>query len=255
MKQRARTTVCLTTAALCMALLICSGPQRARAEPISDLRASVGRLLVPSIRYQEGRARHFQESCSATLITGSADSTASRLLLSAWYCIEFHRDLTRPPLFQDASGQLHPARVLLSGGSMYSDWALLELEDAMPGAVTLATGSSGDELRMAGYPRDAAGHTASGIGGKAAELRDEPGTIRKLQVSAPCRITGNLGRDATTDCVLSKGASGGAVFSIDAVPRYLGVISQGDQQTQSIFVPVERFLQRITPYLQARARP
>lgn len=138
---------------------------------------------------------------------------------------------------------------------MTSDWALLQIDEAISGAALLATADEppADQLRMAGYPRSA---TTAATNGKAVtgELDDTPTQLRMLEVSPPCRILGSLGRDPRSDCVLRKGASGGAVFSLDPRARYLGVISQGDQQSQSIFVPVARFRNRITPYLRAQVQ-
>jgi hypothetical protein len=199
--------------------------------------ASVGRLLVPAIRYRNGYAEHFDERCSATLIAASAGATHSRLLLSAWHCVEDYRDLSRPLVFESAAGDRSRASILISGGGMHADWVLLRMREELPGPVSLTPapsqgiGTASDlPLLMAGYPRDAlrAGST--------------------LETASNCRIIEMDKADARSDCVLQKGASGGAVFSKED-HRYLGVISRGDGASESIFVPLERFHRRITAYL------
>ena len=208
----------------------------AAAEPIEAVQEvalrSVGRLLVPAIRYRNGYAQHFDEQCSGTLVQPSAGAARSDLVLSAWHCVEHYRDTSRPLLFVSAAGQQRHARLLASGGSMFSDWVLLRLESALPDPVAIALGgnSAQQRLLMAGYPRG------------------EQGEKRPLQRAVDCRVTGRDQNDQRSDCVLNKGASGGAVFSARDL-SLLGVISRGDGVSQSIFVPVSRFQSRIRAYL------
>jgi hypothetical protein len=194
---------------------------------------SVGRLLVPAIRYEDGYPRHYDEQCSATLIRSDRAKAHSDLILSAWHCVEDYRDLTRPLLFLTAAGDQLEAIVLASGGSMHSDWVLLRLASSLPQPVRLAANDEyAARLVMAGYPR--------------AVDRGQP-TLRQ---TAHCRITGSDRGDKRSDCVLRKGASGGAVLAADSL-AFIGVISRGDGATQSIYVPVTRFRERIKPYLAA----
>lgn len=231
---------CMTRRALpAITLVLCVCLQHAAAREFAaaagsepgPLALSIGQLFVPAIRYEKGYARHYDEQCSATLIAQGRRS-ASRLVLSAWHCIEDHRDLSRPVLFQTADGQRHIARLVASGGAMHADWALLRLPRALPAPLPVLSGgpAASGPLRMAGFPR-----------------RTAP---RVLTLASGCRVTGEDGADLRTDCVLQKGASGGAALTDSATPALIGVISRGDGVTQSIFVPVARFYTRIRPYLE-----
>lgn len=205
----------------------------------------LGRLLVPAVRYENGYPVHYDERCSATAVAPAGERT-STLIISAWHCLEDYRDLSRPLLFESRREGVARASPLLTGGSMYSDWALLRVDKALseflplpeakavdpPGAEPRSVDSSpaeGSSLLMAGFPRGA----------------ERPGTAPLIR---RCAIVGRDGPDCRSDCVLRKGASGGAVVSGEGAPSYLGVISRGDGESQSIFVPVARFLERIRPY-------
>ncbi|MEM1403997.1 MAG: serine protease [Pseudomonadota bacterium] len=190
--------------------------------------AAVGQLLVPAIRYENGYARHYNERCSATAVSqGDRDA---EFLLSAWHCLEDYRDLSKPLTFELSSGFRSPVRVVASGESMSNDWILLKLAKPAPDAVEIAENTSleGTELVMAGYPRD---HNAEDQG----------------PVTVSCRQRGIEVEDFGSDCVLQKGASGGAVFNDEG--QIVGVISRGDGESVSIFVPVSRFRDRLSPYL------
>jgi hypothetical protein len=184
---------------------------------------SMGRLFVPAIRYENGYARHYDEQCSATLV-GAQRGETSKLLLSAWHCLEDYRDLSRPIIFESLRGIRHPVHLLASGGGMDSDWALLRLPVALPApaAIDVVPDSAPRRATLAGFPQG-----------------------EDLVLGHGCAFTGLAGRDQRTDCVLQRGASGGAAFSDSPEPTYLGVISRGDGETQSIFVPVARFIDRI----------
>lgn len=224
---------------LTLVVFVCTGTHRANARDFAApttgepgrLALSIGQLFVPAIRYENGRARHYDERCSATLVAHGRRPT-SRLVLSAWHCLEDHRDLSRPVLFQTADGQQLTAQLIASGGAMHADWALLRLPRALPAPMPVLPrgGTVSGTLRMAGFPR----HTASGA----------------LKLASGCRVTGEDGPDLRTDCILQKGASGGATLTDDATPAFIGVISRGDGVTQSIFVPVARFYSRIRSYLE-----
>ena len=192
--------------------------------------SSVGQLLVPAIRYENGYARHYNERCSATAV--AEGNREALYLLSAWHCLEDYRDLSKPLLFELSSGFQSPVRVVASGDSMLSDWVLLRLQAPAPSSAGIAeeTSAEGSELIMAGYPRD---HRAADDG----------------PVTVLCQQSGKDNKDSSSDCVLQKGASGGAVFNPDG--EILGVISRGDGESVSIFVPVNRFRNRLTRHLTA----
>ena len=200
----------------------------------------LGRLLVPAVRYENGYPAHYDERCSATVVA-PATHTSSTLIISAWHCLEDYRDLSRPLLFESRREGVVRASLVVTGGSMYSDWALLradrELSEFLPLPEPNTTEASSADantaahpaLLMAGFPR-APKHPGA-----------DP-TVRR------CALIGRDGPDLRSNCILRKGASGGAVASGDKTPSYLGVISRGDGESQSIFVPVARFLDRIRPY-------
>ena len=230
-----------------LALLLCLGASpvalhsdmgRADAALTDATRArierGIGRLLVPAIRYRDGYARHYDEQCSATLVA-DAPQRESTLLLSAWHCIEDYRDLSRDLVFVAGDGRHYPVTVVASGGGMRSDWLLLRLAEALPGPLPLGAVDrrSTPALILAGYPRSASVASA-------------------LALRTACTITGADGADLSSDCVLTRGASGGAAIDVSGAPRYLGVISRGDGQSQSIFVPVGRFYEHVRGHL-ARA--
>ncbi|EAQ99397.1 trypsin-like serine peptidase [Congregibacter litoralis] len=201
--------------------------------------ASVGKLHVPGQRFEDGYVRHFDEDCSATLITDDAKSQSSTLIVSAWHCLEFYRDTSRVLTFETAGGETRTANLVASGGSMYSDWALLRLNAPLPYPAVIAVEGkvATDALVMAGYPRRSSGAT------------------KVLETVRDCRITGRDDRDITSDCVLQKGASGGAVFLGGPETRYLGVISRGDGESQSIYVPLARFRAKISAHLESGRLP
>ena len=76
-----------------------------------------------------------------------------------------------------------------------------------------------------------------------------------LESDVSCEVTAFEGRDLSSDCHARRGASGGAVFSRHAqgdreTPgRYLGIISRGDSNQHSIFVPLSRLTRALSPYL------
>jgi hypothetical protein len=133
-------------AVLCLLL-----PGALHAEQVT---ASVGQLLIPAVRHEDGYRRHFLEYCSATLVS-AAPAPHSRFLLTAWHCLEYYGDLSRAIRYRHADGQEREARQVASGGGMHADWALLRLADALPGPVALS-GPVTDtvaSLALAGYSR------------------------------------------------------------------------------------------------------
>lgn len=194
---------------------------------------SVGRLLVPGRRIEDGRERHYRESCSATLLTPSEGMQAS-LILTAWHCLEYHTDLTDDIVFiiESSSGQhlRRSAKALSSGGGMHADWSIMRLREPIPtDRVSTASLSrtAGDDIGsrvvMAGFSRD--------------ETLGDSGKV--LTFHRDCQVLAQSDRDMATDCLAYRGASGGGVFSSDG-GRLLGVISRGDGRENSIFVPASR---------------
>lgn len=217
-------------------------PAAGSAEPRQQISAaspavllSVGRLLVPGRRMEAGYQRHYRESCSATLLAPE-DGEAASLILTAWHCLEYHTDLTDDITFviQASTGERLRRRVrpVSSGGGMSADWSLMRLQEPLPTETVktapLARGAAlapGSRVIMAGFSRD------RGLG--------EAGTV--LTFHRDCQVVARSDDDIATDCLAYRGASGGAVFSVDS-GRLVGVISRGDSGENSIFVPVSRIL-------------
>lgn len=213
-------------------LLLCQFASTALSEvPLH----SVGQLLIPTIHFEDGRRRHFDERCSGTLVAPDGDGH-SRWVLTAWHCLEYYRDLSRPITFRHSSGKRSTAQSIASGGAMHADWALMRLRTRMPGAVLLEGGEIdvGAALVMAGYSR-----------------QDQDGADGGEEITSDenCRVTGELEYDIASNCHARRGASGGAVFSGDGRGSYLGIISRGDSEDVSIFVPLRRLLKGLAPYL------
>lgn len=206
-------------------------------ETRARIERGIGRLLVPAVRYRNGYPRHYDEQCSATLVS-DAPRRDSRLLISAWHCVEDYRDLSRDLIFVSADARRHRAGIVASGGSMDNDWVLLRLREPLPGPLPLAGPDSGKAgaLVLAGLPKSA--------------VRDS-----SLVLRTACAVTGYDGTDLRSDCVLTRGASGGAAVDVTGTPRYLGVISRGDGASQSIFVPVARFYEQLRLHLATAADP
>jgi hypothetical protein len=206
---------------------------------------AVGRLQVPGQRYRSGYTSHYLEDCSATLVTLPGRVEADTIV-TAWHCLELYKDLSQPISFTVAtvSGELlqRQAHRLANGGGMHADWAILRLRPAVPAqevAALLIHPQMADPKRpvtMAGYSRD------KGIGDEGRVLTFDPA----------CAITSQKRGLGETDCTAFKGASGGAVIQLfDAGrPRVCGVISQGNSQGHSTFVPVSGFRKAINLYLK-----
>ncbi|MBN7796316.1 trypsin-like serine peptidase [Parahaliea mediterranea] len=210
-------------------------PRRAYREGHSPawLRA-VGRLVVPGIRYENGRRRHHTERCSATLVSSGG---AAETIVTAWHCLEYYEDLSQRIVFQLATNAGDTVEIeatrLADGGGMDADWAILRLQRPVAGAQAPALApltSAADpalDLVMAGFSRD------EGIGQRGGQLSYDPA----------CRITDRQATYMDSDCRAYKGASGGAVIQLSAsgVPQLAGVISQGDGAGLSRFIPVAAF--------------
>ena len=91
---------------LLMLLLLLSAPFAATAEqriaysPDSPVwLQAVGKLRVPGSQLKDGRRKHRLEDCSATLIAATPASREADVVITAWHCLEFYNDLSRPILF------------------------------------------------------------------------------------------------------------------------------------------------------------
>ena len=261
---------------------------------INQLNSRVGMVSIPATRSEQGRTKHFKESCSGTLVSTNEERSSTIWVLSAWHCFEDYRDLSRDILFTTVNGQSAKARLVSSGGSMRADWALLKLDTPMEPAVKLLAREFdvNASIIMAGYPRanrqQAGEHSQVG---------------RTFTVANRCAVTGQDKEDFASTCVLPKGSSGGAVFALAnahadppthslpragqsntpatkadeeqarpsdelqtgiepfrasieltqgnvELPRFVGVISRGDSESLSIFVPLQRILPAIANHLR-----
>ncbi len=197
---------------------------------------AVGKLTVPGSRYENGRYNHHHEDCSATLVSLATRNRADTII-TAWHCIEYYGDLSKPILFtlpgnsgQDLTREVYR---VFDGGSMHADWAILKMHQAIStNSVAAVMPHSGranpaKEVSMAGYSRDA------GLGNGGEHLTYDEG----------CKITLQANNSSDTDCIAHKGASGGAVIQLSeqGAAHYIGVISRGDGDGVSIFVPTEYF--------------
>jgi hypothetical protein len=89
---------------------------------------------------------------------------------------------------------------------------------------------------MAGYSRD----QGLGAGGT------------RLSYDIACNITRQQAGASESDCTAYKGASGGAVIQLSASgkPQLSGVISRGDSQRLSIYIPIAGFRGAISHHLR-----
>ena len=207
--------------------------------------AAVGRLQVPGSKFSEGRRRHHREDCSATLVA-SRPGDRSDTIITAWHCLEFYHDLSKPIRFllpgEAMTGPGREAYRVADGGGMRADWAILRLHSAIPrqlAQAVLIDGDPADPLRpisMAGYSRD----EGLGAGGE------------HLTVDLDCSITRQQSHSSESDCWAYKGASGGAVvqLSTEGVPVLRGVISQGNGAGFSSYVPTGHFRSAVRQHIR-----
>ena len=89
---------------------------------------------------------------------------------------------------------------------------------------------------MAGYSRD------QGLGALGTRLSYDEG----------CHVTSQQRDASESDCIAHKGASGGAVVQLSASgePQLTGVISRGDSENLSIYVPIDGFRGAIKRHLR-----
>jgi len=205
----------------------------------------VGRLDVPGFKYEQGRRVHHRENCSATLVSRHGTREAIHIV-TAWHCLEYYRDLSMTITFSlpnlGPKPEVREARALVDGGSMNADWAILRLAKpvAFSPSSALAIGpintadSSG--LVMAGYSRD----EGLGRSGEALTYHEN------------CQQLDDQRASAHTNCQAYKGASGGPVvrYHTDGAPYLAGVISEGNGEGTSTYVPIARFRRLLNHYLR-----
>jgi hypothetical protein len=206
---------------------------------------AVGKLQVPGQRYRDGQQSHYTEQCSATLVARAGRKHADTII-TAWHCLEWYGDLSKPITFtlvSSAGGTLRrEAYRLGDGGGMHADWAVLRLRSAVPHAQVAAlqvhpqAADPGLPVTMAGYSGD------KGLGNDGLVLTFDPG----------CTITAQDRDIGDTNCTAFKGASGGAVIQLSSAgePRVCGVISQGNGEGRSTFVPVSGFRNALQLHLK-----
>ena len=206
--------------------------------------AAVGKLQVPSIKVIEGQRRNHREDCSATLISRPGKKSADTIV-TAWHCLEFYTDLSKDITFTLLPSSENPisAQVyrLADGGSMHADWAILRLhkpvaaERVLPLLIHPDRASIETLISMAGYSSD------PGLG-QGGEL---------LTYDPSCEVTLHTRNSSNTNCRAFRGASGGAVVQLTSAgePRLSGVISQGNGEELSTFVPVTGFRSAIHQHL------
>jgi len=206
---------------------------------------AVGSLRVPGVKIRDGYRRHHQEDCSATLVASGSGGKADTII-TAWHCLEFYQDLSYPITFTLLKGSGEPlvmeAQRLADGGGIEADWAVLRLEQAVPMALAPALtvhpgrADASRTIVMAGYSRD------GGLGSEGEQLTYDPS----------CSITYQGTKASDSNCIAYQGASGGAVVQLsgDGQPTLAGVISRGDSEGLSIFVPVKGFRSTLQRFLR-----
>lgn len=199
-----------------------------------DWMENVVNIEVPAIKFEHGRARHYTEYCSGTLLKSSA-TLPTRFVVSAWHCVEYYQDLSRDlkvqfPHSRSTHRSAYTARVIDSGGSISRDWALLELSNGpstaqLEGLSLLAIDTN--------KPATAAGFAMALPNGR-----------QRLSFDNSCQANGET---EWVRCTTSKGASGGPIVQThESMPGIVGVISQGDSQALTISFPSARLPQRWT---------
>ncbi len=217
-------------------------------ESPSWLRA-IGKLQVPGVKYKQGYPLNYREDCSATLITSSKSAavkeTSADTIITAWHCLEFYSDLSKTITFTLLYGTkqsiTRSAYRISAGDNMNGDWAVLRLSQSVPtssvAALRVHPGAADRQraITMAGYSKNSPGE----------RLSYDPDC--SIIMAEPARQDG-----ITSNCKALKGASGGAVVQLSAQgePLLAGVISQGDGQNMSVFVPVDEFRSAIQASLR-----
>jgi hypothetical protein len=208
---------------------------------------AVGKLQVPGIKYSQGHPRNHRENCSATLIARSSNgvpvSAVADTIITAWHCLEFYNDLSKTITFTllygtESSFSSEAVRVA-DGGSMQADWAVLRLLRAVPATEVAALGIHPGKanplkpISMAGYSRN--------------------NPQQRLSYDLDCGITSQPEKGSSaSNCNALKGSSGGAVIQLSSAGEAMltGIISQGDSQNLSLFVPVDAFRRALNASLR-----
>ena len=208
---------------------------------------AVGKLQVPGIKYSQGYPSNHHENCSATLITRSSNgvpsSAVADTIVTAWHCLEFYSDLSKTitfTLLHGTQSSFSSAAVRVAdGGSMQADWAVLRLLQPVPATEIAALALlpiKADPLKpisMAGYSRN--------------------NPQQRLSYDIDCGITSQPDKGSSaSNCNALKGSSGGAVIQLSSAGNAMltGVISQGDSQNLSLFVPVDAFRRALNASLR-----
>ena len=229
-----------------LALLMLSKPLAADPRLVPDPQAlswhsAIVRLEIPVIRSVGGRMRHFTEHCSATTITPGPNT----LLLSAWHCFEDYAATQGPiQLFAQHSPETPlPVRLIISGGSMSADWAILT---PLTGTVVGAWIPLSPNPVQRGAHVIAAGFAPATDSDRTEESPETPAS-RKLMYDPDCLVIAATSRPAQSDCVAKKGASGGAILGRTASGsvRVIGIISAGDGASVSYFHPTKGLVTRV----------
>jgi hypothetical protein len=222
-----------------------SDSRRVYSEGSPDWLRAVGKLQIPGIKIEQGRRRAHLEACSATLVS-KTHSPSSDIIITAWHCLEYYRDLSKPITFTllPASGEpiSSEAYRLTDGGDIHSDWAILKLSRAVSSdqvsSLHINPGSAVENrpIIMAGYSADA----------------DKGQSGNHLTYDPACSFTVNSSHSNNSNCLAHKGASGGAVVQLSEQGQawFSGVISQGDGNSTSTFVPVAGFRSAINRHLR-----
>ena len=233
-----RSAICLL---VCLALRVHADSRQVFSTDSPGWMAAVGKLDVPGQKFENTELLNLDEHCSATLI-GSGSGRDSRYILSAWHCLEYYRDLSKPILFRlPRAGITREAYIVASGGSMRADWALLRLQRPVSQqqvrpfpAFGTAHSEAGATLTMAGYSSD--------------ENLGRGGAV--LTYDAQCQTLTRTANLVTTDCTAYKGASGGPVVAqAGNAVQLLGVISAGDSSGRSLYAPARLFATSLRLYL------
>ncbi len=235
---------------LCLSALvfICAAPaQPASADPrlrwdeqAPAFLSAVGKLTVPGIRIESGYSRHVREDCSGTLLA-SRDNRPPRHVLTAWHCIEHYKDLSKNIIFTLPDGRQRKARPVEDGGGMGADWALLTLDSPLPLSWAADVHARGEVSRQSELPQWRL--TMAGFSGDAGLGADG----EALTYHSHCGVIEVTDDHVNTNCLAYKGASGGAVFSVDEAGEATlrGVISAGDGQAMSAYMPLSRIRGRL----------
>lgn len=198
-----------------------------------DWLRAVGQLQVPAIKYQNGERRFYREHCTATLI-------ARDIIVSGWHCLEYYEDLSFDIVFSLPHAEPPLQRVahrIADGGGMDADWVLLRLSKPVRDSVARPMSVAGLAiekgtpvfLSLAGFSRD------SGIGKDGQQLSYHVG----------CQSLQDERHRVATNCLAYKGASGGPVVYQRTL---IGVVSAGDSDQLSYYIPSRAFLPELLRY-------